>query len=168
MSTYRIAGVYSFGRGLLDRGPLDGSATSYKKLGRLREGNIVMSRLKAWEGALALVSPEFDGRFVSPEFPQFEIDRSRALPEFLGFAISSPLFWESLAGGSKGIGARRERVSAERLLAQEIWIPPLTHQRQVVVQLEKLQQATRFRERTTTLAAALEASALNQAFAGLA
>ncbi|MGH9565555.1 MAG: restriction endonuclease subunit S, partial [Candidatus Angelobacter sp.] len=66
-STYEISGVYSFGRGLFSRGVIQGSQTSYTKLNRLHEGNVVLSRLKAFEGAISLVGKEFDGSFLSPE-----------------------------------------------------------------------------------------------------
>ena len=38
----------------------------------------VYSKLFAWEGALAVVDSEFDGLFVSQEFPTFTIDRHMA------------------------------------------------------------------------------------------
>ena len=63
--TYPIAGVYSFGRGLFQRGPISGSETSYARLNRLAPGRLVMSRLKAFEGALTVIPAEFDGWFLS-------------------------------------------------------------------------------------------------------
>ena len=79
---YRIAGVYSFGKGLIDRGLISGSQTSYKLLTRLHEGNIVVSKLNGWEGAVAVVDRRFRGSHVSGEFPTFVIDETRMLPGF--------------------------------------------------------------------------------------
>lgn len=54
---YPIAGVYGFGRGLFAREPILGSQTSYTELNRLRAGTFVISRVKAWEGAVGVVPP---------------------------------------------------------------------------------------------------------------
>jgi type I restriction enzyme S subunit len=70
---YPVAGVLSFGRGLFQRGPILGNETSYSRLNRLEPGRLVMSRLKAFEGALGVIPAEFGGWFLSPEFPTFEI-----------------------------------------------------------------------------------------------
>jgi type I restriction enzyme S subunit len=164
--TYPNIGILSFGRGLFEKPPIDGSTTSAKKLNRIRVGQFIYSRLFAFEGAYASVPDRFDGHFVSGEFPTFDLDQSRLLAPYLAAYLKSEETWADLAASSKGLGVRRQRIHAESLLAYEVWIPPLTHQRQVVVQLEQLEQATHLRERTATLTAALESSALNQAFAG--
>lgn len=59
-------GVYGFGRGLFERGPIDGGETSYKSLNRLHANMFVVSRLKAFEGALTIVPDGFNGWFLSP------------------------------------------------------------------------------------------------------
>ncbi|HEY3865539.1 MAG TPA: hypothetical protein VGL54_05585 [Solirubrobacteraceae bacterium] len=135
---YAIAGVYSFGRGLFARAELNGSQTSYKTLHQLRVGQLVMSRLKAWEGALALVSPQFDGWFLSPEFPTFDIDTEQLDPMFLSTLLTSEYFWARLKGSSKGIGARKERVSAAALLEQVIEVPTIDEQRKIAQDLERI------------------------------
>src|SRR5690242_8177608 len=77
---YRIAGIYSFGRGLIKRPTISGAETAYKRLTRLRAGRLIMSKLNAWEGALALVPDEFTGAYVSPEYPVFEVNNDVAEP----------------------------------------------------------------------------------------
>src|SRR3990170_7962026 len=80
-ASYPIAGVYSFGRGSLSRGPLPGSQTTYKVLHRLHKDDFVLSQLKGWEGALAKVPRSYDGWYLSPQFPTF-----RAIPGRLDIA----------------------------------------------------------------------------------
>jgi hypothetical protein len=135
---YAMAGVYSFGRGLFARAELNGSQTSYKVLHQLRAGQLVMSRLKAWEGALAFVPPQFDGWFLSPEFPTFDIDTEQLNPMFLSTLLTSEYFWARLKGSSKGIGARKERVSAAGLLEQVIDVPSIDEQRKIAQELERI------------------------------
>lgn len=164
---YRMAGVYSFGRGLFARADLEGSHTSYSTLNQLHSGDLVMSRLKAWEGALAVVPPEFDGYFLSPEFPTFDINREKAFPPFLGALLTSEMFWSRLKEESKGIGARKERVQAERLLQQKVELPSLDEQQRRVRIIEAATSVTRSAPDRLACIAALVPAALNQAFCGL-
>ena len=73
---YPMAGVYSFGRGLFLRGVLPGQETSYKEFYRVHSGDLVLSRVKGWEGAIGVVPEELDGHYVSKEFPVFRASRS--------------------------------------------------------------------------------------------
>lgn len=135
--TYQIAGVYSFGRGLFQRGRINGNETSYTRLNRLESGRLVMSRLKAFEGALSVIPSEFNGWFLSPEFPTFEIDATQADRRYIASLCTWPRFWSRLSGQSKGVGARRERVSAARLMALKVPLPDLPEQRRIASRLNE-------------------------------
>jgi type I restriction enzyme, S subunit len=164
---YRIAGVYSFGRGLFERGQIDGSETTYKTLHRLTAGQLVMSRLKAWKGAIALVDDDFDGWYLSPEFPTFTVDADSVDRDFLKAVVTSESFWRSLGGRSKGIGARRERVNADRLLEQVVDLPPMDVQRRVAGQLRCIERIESARRGFLARAEAVVPSTLNREFAGV-
>lgn len=157
--TYRIAGIYSFGRGLFSRPAIEGTETKYKSLYRLHEGQFVLSRLKGWEGAVGVVGAEFDGAFVSQEFPTFNINASKATPDYLNWVCRWQPFWESLQDRSKGVGARRERVHPDRLLATKIPLPPIEDQRRMVNYLDaamnRANLATRLVDRCKELTSAL-------------
>lgn len=135
---YRIAGVYGFGRGVFARGPIKGSDTSYKKLHRLHAGQLVVSRLKAFEGAVAVVPTEFDDWFLSPEFPTFRCIDGELEQRYLAYVCRWSEFWSILAATSKGIGARRERVHADDLLRLELRVPSIDEQREVADRLDTI------------------------------
>ncbi len=135
LATYPMAGVYSFGKGLFAREPIAGADTSYKKLTRLHEGQFVVSRLKAFEGAVAVVPADFDGWFLSQEFPTFRV-KPTGHPGYLAHICRWPSFWGILTASSKGIGARRERVHPEQLLSIEIPLPDLDEQRRITDKLD--------------------------------
>lgn len=134
--TYKISGVYSFGRGLIARGPLSGADTSYKVFHRLHSDDFVVSQLKAWEGALARVTPEFDGWFLSPQFPTFRVKPGLLDIEYLELFCKQASVWETLRNQSRGMGARRDSVSPARFLALEIPLPPLPEQRRIVARVK--------------------------------
>jgi type I restriction enzyme, S subunit len=133
-----LAGVYSFGRGLFARGPMLPGNTSYKSYNRLVTDDFVISQPKAWEGAIARVSPEFEGWYLSPVFPTFRVNRSRLEPAFLEWFCKREAIWIELQHNSRGIGARRETVSPETFLSIEMPLPPLSEQRRIVARLEDL------------------------------
>jgi type I restriction enzyme S subunit len=144
---YPLAGVLGFGRGVLLRDAVRGAEMSAQFLYRIRTGQLMYSRLKAFEGAFALVPHEADGRFVSNEFPTFDVDTSAALPEFLALYLARPRVWEELQAGSEGMGARRERLQPVDFLELELDLPPLDAQRDIVFAVETAERAAAVHER---------------------
>lgn len=136
--TYRFAGVYSFGRGLFERGPINGSETTYRVFHRLHTDQFVMSQVKGWEGALARVTSEFNGFFLSPVYPTFIVDSVRLDPGYLAFFFRQSTTWTMLERMSRGIGARRNSVYPDMLLSIEIPLPPLAEQRRIVAKIARL------------------------------
>lgn len=136
--TYPMVGVYSFGRGLFQREPVSGANTSYRQFYRLKSHHIVMSQLFGWEGALALSSEDFAGRFVSPQFPTFQCDEGKLDRHFLGWLMRRPSFWNDLGTRASGMGDRRRTLSPESLYACQIHLPPLPEQRRIVAHIEAL------------------------------
>ena len=126
--SYPNLGMYSFGRGLFHKPPIDGLATSAKSLRRVKEGQFIYSRLFAFEGAYGMVTKEFDGAFVSQEYPTFKCDPHRIRAEFLVAYFKPAHVWKDVAIGSKGLGDRRQRVQPPQILNHELWLPPLTWQ----------------------------------------
>jgi len=165
--SYPNVGVLSFGRGLFEKPPIDGASTSATRLYRIRGGQLLYSRLFAFEGAYAHVEPRFDGFFVSNEFPAFTIDEGRADVGFLAAYLRSPAVWSELAKSSKGLGLRRQRVHPETLLAWRAWLPPLREQRRIGLIAQRVAGVAGSRRFADSRVAALRMSALNAAFSGV-
>ncbi len=166
--TYQIAGVYSFGRGLIDRGTIGGVDTKYRSLARLEEDDIIISRLGGWEGAVAIVPKQFTGAYVSAEYPVFTPDRAIVDPNYFAGIAKSPWLWDAIAGSTRGSMARRKRIKAEHFLSVEVWLPSLTEQNRIALLINKALIAEGFLQHSRNLAAALGPAALNEAFANLA
>jgi type I restriction enzyme S subunit len=140
---YPNFGIYSFGRGLFSKRPISGMQTSAGTLYRVRAGNFIYSRLFAFEGSYGLVGEEFNGHFVSNEYPSFSMDRSRLDPGFLKAYFQIPRIWQEIAMGSKGVGSRRIRVQPDKVLAHQMPLPPLAEQQALVARLDALTEVTR-------------------------
>jgi type I restriction enzyme S subunit len=164
---YLIAGIYSFGRGLIDRGPMSGSETSYSTLTRLSAGDIVVSKLNGWEGAVAVVDEAFAGYHVSSEYPAFSPDRQAVLPEFFAGIARSPRFWDDLNTSARGSMVRRRRINPKEFLATHVWLPPVDIQARVAQAIARARTISDARGATAARVDALLPAALNEAFAGL-
>jgi type I restriction enzyme S subunit len=137
-ASYPIMGIYGFARGAITRPAVRGSEISATTLYRVKKNQIVYSRLKAFEGAYTVVPPELDGYFTSNEFPTFDVDAKRADHRYLEWVFRQPEVWREIAIGSKGIGARRERVHPDQVLGYRIALPSLEEQRRIVQRLDRV------------------------------
>ncbi len=169
-TSYPMVGVLSFGRGLFDREPIENGKTSYRVFYRLKATHVVMSQLFGWEGALALSSERFAGRFLSPQFPTFLCDASKLDRSFLGWLMRRPSFWDDLGSRASGMGDRRRTLTPEALFQCEIPLPPLAEQRQIVARIEELaaqiDEARTLRHQADEMAEALLKAAVSSLFVG--
>ena len=138
--TFDMVGVLSFGRGLFFREPIENGNTSYKHFLLLQRNHFVMSQLFGWEGALAISSEKFEGKFVSPQFPTFLCDEKRLLLPFLGWCVRQKRFWEDLATRTNGMGDRRRTLNPAALYECKIPLPSLDEQKYIVARIDAVQQ----------------------------
>ena len=128
---YHFAGVYSFGRGVF-KGPVkSGAEFAYSRLTRIHTGEFIYPKLMAWEGGLGVVPSECDGLVVSPEFPVFEVNQDRVLPETLDVYFRSPSVWPMLSEISAGTNARRKRLHPKVFFDYEMPLPPMKTQQRL-------------------------------------
>lgn len=133
---YPMVGVYSFGKGLFFKESVSGLSTSYKNFYRLKANHIIMSQLFGWEGAIAVSSEEFEGKYVSSQFPTFLVDESLADTKFVGYFLRQRHIWKQLFSKGRGMGSRRRTLNPENFLSLEIPLPSLGTQKQIVKKLE--------------------------------
>ncbi len=120
----------------------------------------------AWEGAFGVVPPEYDGLFVSPKYPVFEVNEERVLSEVLDVYFRSPAIWPTLSEINTGTNARRKRLHPTAFLSYEIPLPPIhTQQRHREMKRRVDELRKRHAEQRQELEA-LMPSVLAQAFAG--
>jgi len=163
---YPNLGIYSFGRGLFHKPPIDAASTSAVSLRRVKAGQFIYSRLFAFEGAYGIVTIEYDGHFVSGEYPTFECDPGVIRAEFLGAYFKARSVWREVAIGSKGLGHRRQRVQPQQVLNHSLWIPPLAWQDRLAETQVAVEALKRRQARTATELDALLPAILDRAFKG--
>lgn len=163
---YPNLGIYSFAHGLFPKPPIDGALTSATTLRRVRKGQFIYSRLFAFEGAYGMVTKEYDGFFVSNEYPTFDYDFLRMRTEFVAAYFKSPEVWKEVAVGSKGLGDRRQRVQPAQVLSYRLWLPPLEWQNSIAEVQAEVDALKRMQAETTAEIDALIPSVLDKAFKG--
>jgi len=166
IGSYPNLGIYSFGRGLFHKPAINGLATSAKALRRVKAGQFIYSRLFAFEGAYGMVTKEFDGAFVSQEYPTFECDPQCVRAEFLVAYFRPSHVWKDVARGSKGLGDRRQRVQPEQILAHELWLPPIDWQNRLAKVHAEVDGLKRLQAETAAELDALLPAILDKAFKG--
>lgn len=137
---YKPAGLTNQAKGIISYPPIDSSMTKYETLFQIHTDDLLYSKLKVWEGSLAIVLPEHHGRVVSSEFPMFTVDYERVSGDFLDLWLRRPSLWKSLGEQVRGIGGRKIRVDEATFLKATIPLPPRSIQREVAERLQACRQ----------------------------
>jgi type I restriction enzyme S subunit len=99
---------------------------------RVKPGQFIYNRMFAWKGAFGLVGDDLAGSYVSNEFPLFDCDRTRLLPEFLSLYFGQQALWSYVARVSTGTTASRSRWKESQFNDHELALPPLSQQCRIV------------------------------------
>ena len=135
--TYRQAGVRLWGAGAYERESIDGGDTSYKHFYQVREGDLIVNKIWARNGSVAVVPVELDGCFVSSEFPTFEANPARVSSDWLGWIAKSSLLWDQFDEKSHGTSGKN-RIQPKKVLTAQIPLPSLSEQAQRAGDAQKL------------------------------
>lgn len=164
---YPQVGVRGFGGGLFAKPAISGMDTTYKAFNRLYRGALVMSQVKAWEGAIAVCQDELAGMYVSPEYRTFRFLPSESDPDYFSAIVKTEWFWSRLKDATRGVGARRERTRPEQFLNIEIPVPELSQQKKTASVFAKLNSLKHLQSETAAELDAVLPSILDRAFKGV-
>ncbi|MCY4393928.1 MAG: restriction endonuclease subunit S [Rhodospirillaceae bacterium] len=128
-------------------------------------GDFIYSRLFAWQGSFGVIPQQFDGAFVSGEFPIFEVDPARADARFL-------VFWFGLPESQKIVEAdcfgstpgTRNRYKEAYFLNLSVPLPPLDEQRRIVTRLDRIAELIEKRRQAIAASEAELQALLSKAF----
>lgn len=148
---YRQIGVRLWGQGAYQRETVDGSETKYPVFYRVEKDDIIVNKIWARNGSVAVVTADLAGSFGSAEFPTYEVDRAILLPGWFACFTKVPELWEQCDSLSRGTSGQN-RLRPERFLEVRLPLPPLDEQRRTVAKLDKV--AALAAERTEVIEAA--------------
>lgn len=113
----------------------NGKTLSGKKIGTKRQkivhaGQFIMSKIDARNGAYGIVPNELEGAIVTNDFPVFDVDKSKIIPDFLVLVSTTEKFIEFARKCSSGT-TNRKRIDIDAFLNQQIPLPSLEEQEKI-------------------------------------
>lgn len=161
---YEELGARSFGRGIFHKPSFRGDELTWERLFRVEEGDLVISNIKAWEGAIAVAGKQDHGRVGSHRYLTAVTDPTRLLPEVLCFYLLSPSGLEKIGLASPGSADRNRTLSVSRLEEIEVPVPPLAAQKEFQKLLALQTQVAARASESESATTALLPSLLDQIF----
>ncbi len=119
--------VKLFNKGIVERDRVYGSEIGTKKQFEVHNGQFVISKIDGKSGAFGFIPEELDGAIVTQDFPVFETDPNRVLPEYLELILTNPSILDNVKATSSG-STGRKRLSVSKFLATRIPLPSLVEQ----------------------------------------
>lgn len=117
---------------------------------RVTAGQFIYSRIDARNGAYGIIGKSLDGFVVSKDFPVYNIDTSKILPQFLLRSVLSRGFVEQVKQSSFG-ATNRMRIKEEVFENYYISLPSLEVQKLIVDRLGRVSAVIASREKEVTL-----------------
>lgn len=116
--------VKLFNKGIVIRDVVFGYQFKTKKQFLVRTGQFVISKIDGKSGAFAFLPAELDGCIVTHDFPVFDVDLNKVLPEYLELILSNQAILDKIKAictGSTG----RKRLTVSNFLNLQIPLPSL-------------------------------------------
>ncbi|ELA9304090.1 restriction endonuclease subunit S [Vibrio parahaemolyticus] len=163
---YPELGVRCFGNGTFHKPILEGMDVGTKKLYQMVPGDLVFSNVFAWEGAIAVVKKEDEGRVGSHRFITCLPKSGVVTADFLCFYFLTTEGLEKIQAASPGGAGRNRTLGLKKLENIEVPVPDYDKQlwfNQLQSYVEKIKQA---QSENATELEALMPSILDKAFKG--
>lgn len=161
--TYAQVTARLWGKGLALRGLVKGSEIAAAQQNRVSTNQFVISKIDARHGAFGIVPAELDGAVVSNDFPAFDVDPEKALPEYVAWVARTAWFIAICKSASEG-STNRVRLKESRFLAQSIPLPSIAEQQAIVARLNVAAVTVAKRGNAAALVAAEVEATLRAAF----
>lgn len=118
---YKEITIRLWGKGVVERGRVGGASVNGRRF-IARKDQFIASRIDARNGAMGIVPSDLDGALVSNDFPLFDVNHDRLLPQYMGWLCRTPAFVDLCARASEGT-TNRVRLKESEFLNLEIEIP---------------------------------------------
>ena len=170
LTEYSLIGVYSFGKGIFHREPRRGSDLGDYRFFAVEPGDLVLSNIQAWEGAIAYAQKHDAGTIGTHRFLTYVSSDGRIDTAWARWFFLSEPGMELIRKAAPGTTTRNRTLAIDRFEALEIPLPPIEEQRRVAAGLDKIKtvsdEVARLAKRASELSSAIIASSANTAFGG--
>jgi type I restriction enzyme S subunit len=165
-ANYPSVAVRSFGRGTFHKPPLIGSEVTWEKPFLVKVGDILVSNIKAWEGAIAVAGADDDGRVGSHRYLTCVAKPGIATARFVCFHLLTSEGLYEVGEASPGSADRNRTLSAKAFMQIPIPMPEYGKQVWFDALYQKVDSIAKTQSESSTELAALLPSILDKAFKG--
>ena len=117
----------------------------------VKEGQMIVSKIDARNGAFGLIPSELDGAIVTNDFPLFDINHHLVNKNYLILLAKTNLFVDFAKSCSSGT-TNRQRMDMDKFLTLDIPLPSISEQETIVKNYyDKITQATTYEQQAETL-----------------
>lgn len=150
-------------KGVILRGTVLGAEVGSVQL-RAKEGDFIISKIDARNGAMGIVPKSLDNAIVTNDFPLFSFSND-CLPKYFEFVSNTDYFDQKCIQSSEGT-TNRVRLKMDRFAKIEIPLPPLSEQKRMIDILEKIDTLQEIKAEQLSELEGLFPGVLEQAFRG--
>ena len=135
---YQEIGVRSFGKGLFIKEPVSGLDLGNKRVFQIDDGDLIVSNVFAWEGAVGLAGPDHDGLIGSHRFMTWTSIDPRISARYVLEFFRSKSGVEELAKASPGSAGRNRTLSIKNFEEILVPVPSRPDQARIAAHLDSL------------------------------
>lgn len=121
---YKQVTIKLYGKGVIQRGNelIQGKLIGTKNQFRISEGQFIMSKIDARNGAFGIVPKELEGAITTQDFLSYNINTDKILPDFFNLVTTTEHFAKLCQRASSGTTGR-QRVHEKDFLNFKIPVP---------------------------------------------
>jgi len=135
---YREVTVSLWGKGVRLRRKVFGAGIAAPFRNVAREGDFIISKIDARNGAFGFIPNELDGAVVTNDFPLFSVRAEKLSPRWLYWISQSPFFTELCKAASAGT-TNRVRLDETKFAGLAVPLPPLAEQQRIAARLDAIE-----------------------------
>jgi len=166
LKEYEPIGIRSFGKGIFHYPPTLGAELSKLRYFELRSDELVVSNIKAWEGAIAVASGAEEGRVASNRFLSYAPIGGQIDVRYAAYYFLSEQGLPLIQRASPGSADRNRTLAIDRFENLVIPLPDIDDQRQIVARLDavraRVSLGNEALEKSTRLSNALPVAAAHR------
>jgi len=133
---YHEIGLRSFGKGIFHKPPITGADLGTKRVFAIADGDLVVSNVFAWEGAVAVAGSNETGRVGSHRFMTWVVHSDEADAKFLYHYFTSEPGLRQLQSASPGSAGRNKTLGIKAFEGLTIPLPDIDEQCAIVSKLD--------------------------------
>lgn len=140
-TVYKRVTIRLYNKGVKLRDTEIGRKIGTKKQYLIKEGQFLMSKIDARNGAFGIATNEVDGAIITADFFAYDIDETKIIPQFLVLLTTTNQFMSYAQSASSGTTGR-QRIDEKKFLDVKIPLPSIKKQIEIVENYyNKIEQA---------------------------